>query len=179
MKSDAAARRYARALFDLAEREGALDTVGAALAATAELLDDPRVARVLTGPVEQTSKQDLLRTIAAKAGAPPVFRDLLLLLAERGRLPHLAAIRSVFDQLVDRRLGRARATVRSAAPLSPDAIAELARVFGRITGKQVLAQVTVDHDLVAGMIVEIEGKVYDGSLRTQLARLRQQMAIAS
>lgn len=179
MRSDAVARRYARALFDLAERDGALETVGAALATTAELLDDPRIARVLTGPVEQTSKQDLLRTIAAKAGAPSVFRDLLLLLAERDRLPHLAAIRLVFDQLVDRRLGRARALVRSATPLGPDAVAELARVFGRITGKQALVQVTVDQDLVAGVIVEIEGKVYDGSLRTQLARLRQQMATAS
>ena len=179
MRSDAAARRYARALFDLAERGGTLDAVGAALAATVELLDDPRVARVLTGPVEQTSKQELLRTIASKAGAPPAFRDMLLLLAERDRLPQLAAIRLVFDRLVDRRLGRVRAVVRSAAPLAADAVGELARVFGQITGKQVLVQVTVDHDLVAGVIVEIDGKVYDGSLRTQLVRLRQRMAVAS
>lgn len=176
MRAHAVARRYARAMFALAEEQGKVDAVAVALAATAELLEDPRVGRVLTGPVARESKQALLRTIAAKTGAPEAFRDLLLLLSERGRLSHVSAIRAVFDQLVDRRRGRTRATVRSAAPLADDTLAGLTRVFGALTGKQVLAEVQVDPELLAGMIVEVDGRVYDGSLRTQLGKLRRQMA---
>jgi F-type H+-transporting ATPase subunit delta len=179
MRGDAVARRYARAVFQLAEEQGNVETVANALAATAALLEDARVARVLTGPLAREQKQQLLRAISDSVGAPPAFRDLLLLLAERDRLRHLGAIREVFDGLVDRRLGRTRAIVRSAAPLAPELLAELTRVFTQLSGKQVVAEVSVDPELLAGAIVEIDGRVYDGSLRTQLGKLRQQMASGS
>jgi len=176
MRPDAVARRYARALFRLAEEQGTVDSMEAALAATAELLADPQAARVLMGPIAREHKQELLRDIAASAGAPPPLSNFLQLLGERDRLRHLNAIRVVFDELVDRRCGRTRATVRSAAALPPDALDELTRVFGTLTGKQVIAEVRVDPELLAGAIVEVEGRVYDGSLRTQLGKLRHRMA---
>lgn len=179
MRADAVARRYARAMFQLADEQGNIEAVADALASTAALLEDEHVARIVSGPLGRDQKQQLLRTISDSVGAPPAFRDLLLLLAERHRLRELSAIREVFDALVDRRLGRTRATVRSAAPLAPDLLAELTRVFGRLTGNQVIAEVIVDPELLAGAIVEIEGRVYDGSLRTQLGKLRQQMASGS
>jgi len=179
MRPDAVARRYARALFELAEEQQAVDPVGSALAATVELLADPQAARVLMGPVARERKQELLRDIATDVGAPPPLRDFLQLLEERGRLRRLSAIRVVFDDLVDRHRGRTRATVRSAEPLAPDALAELTRVFGTLTGKQVIAEVRVEPELLAGAIVEVEGRVYDGSLRTQLGKLRHQMATGS
>jgi len=176
MKADAVARRYARAIFELAEHEHLLESVAAALAAIAPLLEDERMARALTGPVPREEKHALLRRISEDVGAPPAFRDMLLLLADRARLAHLPAIRAVFDALVDRRLGRTRALVRSATELAPDLLQDLARAFGAATGKEVLTAVEVEPELLAGLIVEIEGRVYDGSLRTQLAKLRQQMA---
>jgi F-type H+-transporting ATPase subunit delta len=179
MKTHAVARRYARALFALAEEQGIVDAVATALATTAELLEDPRVGRVLAGPVARQSKQELLRNIAARSAAPPPLRDLLLLLVERARLSQVSAIRAVFDQLVDRKRGRTRAKVRSAATLADDTLAELTKVFGAVTGKQVLADVQVDPELLAGVIVEVDGRVYDGSLRTQLGKLRRQMATAT
>jgi F-type H+-transporting ATPase subunit delta len=58
-------------------------------------------------------------------------------------------------------------------------INEVTRVFGVITGRKVVAKVDVVPSLVGGMIVEVEGRVYDGSLRTQLDKLQQQMATSS
>ncbi|TMA83017.1 MAG: ATP synthase F1 subunit delta [Deltaproteobacteria bacterium] len=179
MRADTAARRYARAIFRLAEEQDNVDAVARALAATTTLLEDARLAYVLTGPVPREHKQRLLRTISDDVGAPPTFRDLLLLLAERDRLRQLAAIRTVFEALVDKRRGRTRARVVSAVPLTPELLAQLTRVFGELTGKQVIAETTVDPELLAGAIVEVDGRAYDGSLRTQLAKLRQQMASAS
>lgn len=177
MKPDTVARRYARALFGLAEQEGTTDAVATGLARAAELLQDATLASVLTGPLAPERKRGLLSEIAA--GAPAALRDFLLLLADRDRLRHLGGIRAVFDALVDRRRGRTHATVRTAAPISEEVLAEIARVFGAAIGKEVMANVTVELDLIAGIVVEVEGRVYDGSLRTQLGKLHRQMATGS
>ena len=177
MKPDTVARRYARALFDLSEKEGTTDAVAAGLAAAAALMEDARLATVLTGPLARPRKQVLLREVAA--GAPAAFRDFLLLLADRDRLRHLGGIRVVFDTLVDRRRGRTRATVRTAVAISDGELSELKRVFGAATGKEVIATVAVQPELIAGVVVEVEGRVYDGSLRTQLGKLQRQMATGS
>ncbi len=176
MRADAVARRYARAIFELASEHGAVDAIGKALATTATLFDDPHLAQVLTGPIPRAQKHALLRGINDDIGAPPTFRDFLLVLAEHDRLDHVGAIRAVFDALVDRQRGRTRARVRSATTLAPDLVAELTRVFGAITGKEVVPELGVDPELLAGVVVEVDGRTYDGSLRTQLDKLRQRMA---
>lgn len=179
MRPNAIARRYARALFALAEQQGSLDQVAAALAATVDALSNPNVMRVLTGPVTRERKRDLLARIVDAAGAPPLVRDFLLLVADHDRLRHASAIRTVFAAMVDAKHGVTRATVKSAVSLSPDMVEEVSRVFGNITGRTVVAKVDVVPALIAGVIVEVEGRVYDGSLRTQLDKLHQQMATGS
>jgi len=179
MRPDAIARRYARALFVLADQQGTLDQVGSALAAPVDALSDPNVMRVLLGPVTRDRKRELLSRILDTASAPPLVRDFLLLVAEHGRLKHAPAIRAVFDAMVDEKRGVTRATIKSAAPLSSDMIEDVSRVFGNITGRKVVPKLEILPELIAGMIVEIEGRVYDGSLRTQLDKLHQQMATGS
>ncbi len=71
---------------------------------------------------------------------------------------------------------RIRAGVRSATPLSEEMLAEVTRVFDRVTGKRVVATVAVEPELIAGVVVEVGGRVYDGSVRTQLEKLHRQMA---
>ncbi len=176
MRSGAIARRYARALFSLAKQQQALDAVGASLSTATNTLTEPTVMRVLTGPVARERKRALLVKIAEATNAPAVLRDFLLLLADHARLSHVAAIRSVFDSLLDRERGITRATIRSATPLSADLLDEITRTFGPITGRQVLATVEVVPELIAGVIVEVDGKVYDGSMRTALSKLQHQMA---
>jgi F-type H+-transporting ATPase subunit delta len=179
MRPDAISRRYARALFALADGQGVLDQVGAALSVAGAVVAEPLALRVLTGPLPRERKRDLLLKIVEATNAPGLVRDFFLLLAEVGRLKHLPAIRAVFEQLLDARQGVSRATIRSAAAVSSDVLEDVVRVFTGITGKRVVAQVEIVPDLIAGMIVEVEGRVYDGSLRTQLGKLHQQMATGS
>ena len=166
-RPDAVARRYARALFVLAEQQGTLDEVRASLGTMMDALSDPVVMRVLTGPLARERKRALLSRIVDTAGTPPLVRDFLLLVAEHQRLKHAEAIRTVFDAMVDEKRGITRATIKSAAPLSADMVENATGVFGRITGRKVVAN------------VEVEGRVYDGSLRTQLDKLHRQMATGS
>jgi F-type H+-transporting ATPase subunit delta len=179
MRPDAIARRYARALFALADGQGSLDQVASSLAESGDAIASPEAMRVLTAPLPRQRKRELLLKIIDATGAAGLVRDFFLLLAEVGRLKHLPAIRMVFERLLDARQGVTRAAIRSAAPLSPDVLEDVVRVFSEVTGKRVVAQVQVVPDLIAGMIVEVEGRVYDGSLQTQLGKLHQQMATGS
>ena len=179
MRSDTVARRYGRALFALAKSQGALDAVGASLATIADVVTDPNVMRVLTGPVARDRKRAFLGKIAESTNALPIVRDFVLLLADHGRIRNTPAIRAVFEGLLDAERGITRATIRSAVPLAPEIVEEITRTFSTITGKQVVARVDVVPDLIAGVIVEVDGKVYDGSLRTELDKLQQHMATGS
>jgi F-type H+-transporting ATPase subunit delta len=179
VRPDAIARRYARALLELAESAGIVDQIGAALVTVDGLLADPRVARVLGAPLARERKEEVLRSLVEAIDAPPLLRDFLRLLVERDRLDHAPAIRTSYETFVDQRRNRTRAAVRTATPLPEEAVNEIVRVFGNVTGKQVLPEVRVEPELIAGVVVEIEGRVYDGSVRTQLGKLRQQMAAAS
>ena len=179
MRTGAVARRYARALFSLAKANGSLDAGGAALATTTDTLTEPQVMRILTGPVPRERKRALLLKIVEMTNAPAMLRDFLLLLADNERVDHLAAIRAVFDALLDEARGIIRATIRSATPLAADTLEDITHAFSAITGRQVRATVEVVPDLIAGVIVEIGGRVYDGSLRTEIGKLQQQMATGS
>jgi F-type H+-transporting ATPase subunit delta len=176
MRAAAVARRYARALFELAEERGHVDAVASALATTCTLLQDEDIARVLRGPAGRQVKQRVLTDVALGIAAPAEFRDFVLLLADHDRIRQLAAIREVFDALLDRRRGITRARVRSAAPLPESMLDEITRVFERITAKRVIATTEIDPELIAGVVVEVDGRVYDGSVRTQLEKLHRQMA---
>jgi F-type H+-transporting ATPase subunit delta len=153
--------------------------VGAGLGTAVDALSNADVMRVLTGPVSRDRKRSLLTRIVDTAGAPPLVRDFLLLVADHDRLKHLRVIRAVFDAMVDDKRGVTRATIKSAGPLSPDMVEQVTRVFGDLTGRQVIAAIDVVPSLIAGMIVEVEGRVYDGSLRTELDKLHQRMASGS
>lgn len=176
MRPDTVARRYARALFAIADEKNELETVGKALEAIARLVEAPELGRVLTGPLGREQKRRLLESLADELRAPGILRDFLLLLSEHDRLVSLAGIAVVYGALVDRRQGVTRAIVRSAAPLDEEALAEVTAAFGKVTGQRVMPSVVVEEDLIAGVVVEVEGRVYDGSVRTQLERLQRRMA---
>src|SRR5262249_5074390 len=98
------------------------------------------------------------------------------LLADHQRLQILPAVHAAVQRLLDRGLGRGRGAIRSAAALESRQEADIIAGFSRLTGKQGIPRITVDPELLGGVVVEVEGKVYDGSVRTQLDRLAKELA---
>jgi len=176
MRPDAVARRYARALFMLADENGILEDVAKALQAIVRILEVPEVGRVLTGPLGREPKRRIVGRIAQDAGAPTILLDFLMLLSDRDRLGSVPGITAVYGALLDQRQNIIRAVVRSATPLSQEVLEDIIRRFSAMTNKRVVPAVDVDEELIAGIVVEIEGRVYDGSVRAQLDRLQRQMA---
>ena len=172
------AKRYARALLELAREEGTLETSAEELARAAATFEEPRLRPLVLSPaIDAAARLRTARAVMQALRLSKTVANLVGLLAERDRLAILPDVARWYERLVDDELGRARITIRSAAPVSmpeKNALIELSR---RLTGRrEVLATTEVDGDLLGGAVLDVGWTVYDGSLRTQLARLTKEMA---
>jgi len=179
--SKAAAVRYARALFDVAVKEGSdLDRVESELAAFVDLFErHDLLARVLLNPaVPAPRKRAAVAELAAKQAVVPVLSKLLVLLAERDRL---AIVRDMLSAYRDRLLDHhrvVRAEVTTAVPLSDGRADDIAARLARVTGRRVIVEARVDPSLIGGIVARIGGTVYDASVTRQLEKIRARLTEA-
>ncbi len=173
----AVARRYARALFALAKDAAALQHTADDLWRIAAVTEDPQLGPVLCSPLLSAARRtELVRTVASELALSDLLTRFVRVLADQQRLDELQPVAEHFRDALDRELGRVRITVRSARPLEPSQHSDLIAAFAKLTGKDIIPSVVVDADLLGGVIVEVEGKVYDGSVRTQLDRLEKELS---
>jgi F-type H+-transporting ATPase subunit delta len=170
------ARRYAKALFALAQQESTLEQTAEQLQRMAALTDDPAIGPTLRSPLLSTERRrQLAQTLARDLSLSDLLTRFVGVLADQQRLNQLPAMAEYFQLLLDQEFGRVRITMRSARPLDGQQQEQIAGAFARLTGKQVLPAVAVDSELLGGVVVEVGSKVYDGSVRTQLERLAKEL----
>lgn len=170
------ARRYARALIDVAAEAQKLDRFGEQLEdLVADVQKHPELRDVFENPAYTASQRRAVldALVKVRGGADPLLQNFLHLLTDRGRLPYLADIARVYRTLADARAGRVRGRVTAAVPLPPDALGRIERVFQSVTQKNVVMESKVDPKLLGGVSAQVGSVVYDGSLRTQLEELRR------
>ena len=177
MAADAVAGRYAQALFDSAKREGRLDEAVEQLAAVASLLRAvPDLRQLLLNPdVEPEDKLAVLEK-ARPVGWAPLVRAFLDLVVRAGRAEFLGGIAEALSRLVDEDQGRLRAVVASAHPLPAAELERLRESLERREGKHVELEAEVDPELIGGLVVRLDHRVIDGSVRRQLSDLRQRLS---
>jgi F-type H+-transporting ATPase subunit delta len=169
------ARRYAKALFSIAVEDKQVEKIErelgefqAAVDAHAELknyLEDPTIL--------PNDKRDALKGITEKMGLSEYVRNFISLLGEKGRIGTFQAIRRAYRILADEHEGKAIAQVTSATALAPELEKNLASTLSKLTGRTVSLTMKVDPELLGGIVAEVGGYVYDGSLKTQLRTLRE------
>lgn len=169
-------RRYGRALFELASESSSAEEVGTGLAALAEAIRGLDAGALAPGILTAAQRDQLAKKLAESIGRDSLLGRFVAVLASNDRLEQLPAISERYDRLQDSAAGRVRIHVRSAAALGDAERAALRQKFEKITGRKVLDTVGVDDALLGGVTVEAEGRVYDGSVRTLLARLERRMA---
>ena len=171
------ARRYAKALFDLAVEAGRVEPWAQGLAALKKAVDSsPELRDLLENPVyTKEQRQSVAAQLARVLGLDPQPANLLALLADRNRLAYLSGIADTFGQLADQKLGRVRAKVTSAVVLSEAEAEALAGKLAALSGAQVLLERAVEPALLGGVVAQVGSLVYDGSLRSQLEELRRSM----
>ncbi len=175
MSTSVTARRYAKALFMLGVEENRLEALAREVHSVAEVVrTSPELTALLSNPViSQEGRNAVMRDICARLALSPSTRSAVLLLTDRRRGALLPEIDAALATLGDEKAGRVQAEVTSAIPLGEGQYGRLVKVLERLTGRSVTLVRKVDPALIGGVVTRIGDKVYDGSVRTRLAEVRQ------
>lgn len=177
MTSGAAAGRYARALFDVVQREGGnLEQSERDLRQFVDLFaQHPALQSTFSNPaIPASKKQALAKALIERAGGiSPIVAKMILLLAERDRLTILPDVARIYgDRLMDH-LQVIRGEVTTATELSPEKVRSLEQGLAQATGRKVILESRVDPSIIGGVVTRLGSTVYDGSITTQLQKLKQ------
>lgn len=177
MSVETVARRYGVALADVVEKSGEAEIVKTELkqwqtmmSANADLINAFR-----NPAINRASKEKVLENLIEKSKPSRSTANFLRVLLRNGRLTELAQINEKFASILEERSGAIAAKVTSARPLSAEEQAELQTNLRRLTGKNVSLNFDIDQSIIGGVITKIGSTVYDGSVKTQLENLKEQM----
>lgn len=182
MTSRGSAMRYARALFDVVKKEGDTQQVGRELAAFAQLVaGNEMLARTLVNPaIPVQRKRGVIEQLLARVGPlSPVLSKLLLMLADRDRLALLPEIATAYESRLMDEAQVVRAQVTTAVELPADRVGQLHAGLMRATGRQVQLETRVDPSIIGGAIARIGSTIYDGSVTTQLEKVKERLTAAA
>ena len=178
MINRAVARRYAKALMNIGREDGKYDTYGEELGAfTALFQREEQLREVLNNPAFSIlRRQAIIQEIATRLRLSPLTINFLHLLVDKNRMRYLLDITTLYRELADEAAGRARVRLITAHDLSTQKLKELTKGLQDLVGKQVIVEVETDASLIGGVVARIGGMVYDGSVKTQLERLKETLA---
>jgi F-type H+-transporting ATPase subunit delta len=178
MTNRTAGTRYARALLDVAVKETLyLPKIEEELAAFVDLLTHhPTLGKVLLNPVVPVGrKQAAVTQLTALLNTSPMVAKLIALLAERDRLVLLPDVLSSYrERLLDYQ-NVVRAEVTTAVPLTADGTKAIERGLAQVTGRTVTLATNVNPSIIGGVVARIGSTVYDGSVTTQLQKMKQKL----
>ncbi len=176
MPASAIAHRYARALLDIGLERKNFEQLGRELDRVSGLFQSADLRELFRNPkFGKEARKAVLTELLRRVMVSPICRNFLLLLVDRNRIAALPDITAAYHGLADEHSGRLRARVTVARRLSEPESARLRTVLQKVTGRQVLVEQDEDPEIIGGVIARIGGRVYDGSVRTQLDTLRGQL----
>jgi F-type H+-transporting ATPase subunit delta len=173
LSNSAISIRYARALLRLAEENKQVDQFGAELSTMAELLEREDLLRLLldSPTFSLQKKAAILHDVAEVLELNDSMRSFFGLLLEKGRISYVKQIDLNYRQFADELSGVIRANIRSANKLTKERVDTIRKGLEQQTGKTVVLNVEKDAALIGGLQAEMGGKLFDGSVRTQLKRM--------
>ena|SRR5271165_5486684 len=177
----AIASRYARALVEvILEQKIDADTARQQLRAMVDAVHESlELRRVWESPaVLPEQKRAVLDAIAGRIGVVKPIRNFMAVIIDHRRLKILDDIVRVFETELDAQLGFAEVKVSSARPLSTQEQREVESRVERMTGKKVRASYASNPELLGGVVVRVGDTIYDGSVRGQLEKMRQDLSLA-
>jgi F-type H+-transporting ATPase subunit delta len=177
MITGSVARRYAKALLLIGIDDGNLERMGREVRTLAGTMKTSQeLAQTLANPVfPRSEREKVLRALLDRIGATPAVINFTRLLLDRERVNILPDIARSLDSMIDERAGRVAARVTSATPLDEQQQKRLMKTLESLSGKKVDMAVEHDPSLLGGVVAKVGDVVYDGSLRTQLERIRQDL----
>ena len=177
MSVETVARRYAAALADVVAKTGETTAVQAELKSWDQIItSNSQLLEAFGNPaIAHESKEKVLENLIEKTKPTKTTANFLRVLLRNSRLTEIGEIATRFAAVLEERSGSVAAQVTSARPLSEAEKAELQANLNKLTGKNVSPHFNVDESIIGGVITRIGSTVYDGSVKTKLEELKQQL----
>ncbi|XRD25580.1 F0F1 ATP synthase subunit delta [Lysinibacillus fusiformis] len=176
MSNSAVAKRYAQALFELAQQKNILAEVGADLNELTKIVkESPDLLTLLNAPKFSIGRKKKM-VAEIFAGATPEVLRTVQLLVEKKRVNEVKLIANAYAELAAKAQGTADATVFSTRALSAEESANISTTFAKLVGKQSLNITNeIDPSLLGGIRVQIGNHIYDSSVANKLERLKREL----
>ena len=171
------AKRYAKALVQLAEDKKIIDKTRDDLAAFVSAVDSlPALQKLFASPVfTPENKKAVIKELGGKLGMQLTTLRFVEHLAETGRIRYVKDVYEAFQEILAERTNRAIARLTTAAAISPADLANIKKKLEALTGKQVDIDSKIDASLIGGAKAQIGSTIYDGSIKNQLTTMRNQL----
>lgn len=171
------AKKYARAFLEIGLQEGNYEGLGKDLEKMAEVLKENKELRIILASAAYpvATRKAIARTIGESLDLCKSTVDFIDILIERNRMDHFPEIIKSFETLCDVVAKRVRATLVTALALPPELIGGIKKELESKTGKEVILSVEQDLSLIGGAQTRIGNIIYDGSLKTHLAYLKENL----
>ena len=177
MSTETIARRYSTALADVLLKQGDKETVRTELEVVGKLFEENGELRSVFGnpAITHANKERLLDALIAKTNPSDIIANFLKVLLQNGRLNDMTEINDRFGSILEERSGSVSAQIISARELPSGERAEFEKQLEAITGKKVNINYAIDENIIGGVVTRIGSTVYDGSVRTKLENLKEQL----
>ena len=177
MSIETVARRYATALADVVLASGDTETVKTELAVFGQLIaGNADLSAALSSPaIAHANKERVLNELIKRAKPSKTSANFLRVLLRNNRLTELAEINDRFAAVLEQRSGLVAAEITSARELPDGERQEFESIIQKLTGRQVKVNYAVDANLIGGAVARIGSTVYDGSVKTKLENLKEQL----
>ena len=178
MISTISARRYAQAIFEIAQAKNNLDEWKKELRKLADLMKDREIVDLMEHPkVTFNLKGELIKQ---KLNTPnELVLNLCYLLILKGRIKNTEQIADEYDNLLDEQRGIKHAVVTTAVPLDETDKQKITGQLEKITGRKVTVKLRVNPSILGGIVARIEDTLIDGSIRNRLDLLRKDLVEAT
>lgn len=177
MSVETIARRYATALADVVTNSNETEIVKNELKTWEELMSaNEDLQTVFSNPsIVHLTKEKVLEGLLEKAKPAKTTANFLRVLLRNNRLTDLGGINQRFASVLEERSGNVLAKITSARELSAVEKTELKTNLEKLTGKQIKPNFNIDDRIIGGVVTQIGSTVYDGSVKTQLENLKEQL----
>jgi F-type H+-transporting ATPase subunit delta len=167
---------YAQSLLELASEQNQAQPIGQELEQIAEIIaQNPAFATYLTDPaIGHEERSGMLQKVFA-GKVSPLLWNFLGVLNIKGRLKYFPEMAAAYDDLLDQKLGKIEVDVTVAQRLSPEQLEQVRQRVSQVLGKDAVIYQYVDESVIGGLLLRVQDKLIDSSVRSQLQSLKHQL----
>lgn len=170
---------YARSLLELVNERDQVDEIGREMAAIREITEaNPTFAQFLADPGIGATERTATLDKVFRGRVSPVVMNFMGVMNNHGRLGLLGPIAQAFNDLLDEQRGNVEVDVTVAQKLSPEQLEQVRQRVGQALGKNAVVHQYVDPEIIGGLVLRVEDRLIDASVRYQLEAMRERLLSA-